>query len=554
MKAYINYGFITPENRPYYEILRNLRDRNGKRALKASHLKIIEYVGSMPRANGCFASNKRIREQTADCTDKTLRNNLHYLIRIGALVKIETPKGRTLKLGAPEGPVMSQTEFRAFEKNMPEYSYKRQEEAVNQAELNDWINSDEPKKAPLFLSETEENFTESEGKFYRGEAVNLAPILYKEPECIETITKNPPTQTLPPCGTEQVREVRERASLASWGAEQPRPNSDELSVRRELNKTFSKAEEPIEDGKFAEPVAKPKRKRGVRTVKTQKERQQQAQTAIDHGHIGNPLGGPNNRPSRLNPKQARDIDGTRQPTISMLYKHLLKIYNRVFGEGVLETMISTDKSAVESAFGDIKQCFIDHCEGYEPDNHVMAEYFNWFFEETRLAGMLSLAKVDKNKVVHFRQLLGTVYIRKFYDSVVRPRLSKQPTRTSVETELIDDLKRFWMDAFKELKLADSDEKLFVRAMVQFGYAATAQYLHEQKGMTDSQCKQRIIDVMSGFIKTVSEPKNAVKYLEIGLEATEQQAPYLDKECVWYEWKPRTQDLIKIAIDQSGIQL
>lgn len=109
-------------------------------------------------------------------------------------------------------------------------------------------------------------------------------------------------------------------------------------------------------------------------------------------------------------------------------------------------------------------------------------------------------------------------------------------------------------AFSDLKAAEetANDRAFAFAMVEHGYALAAQFLHEEHGLTDSECRQRIIAVMALFIRSSSSAANAVEHLRLGTRRTASLKFLLYEDSIWHECEEKTRDLVDVALQQSGV--
>lgn len=404
------------------------------------------------------------------------------------------------------------------------------------------------KNEALFLDPEEDNFA-SKSANLSAEKANFAPILTKDlkKETKKDMPpKGPPPEKKPESfdellGLEPAESLRD--SDGSPNDRRPIPESLRFP---ETAKSFSKSNE--NDDEFSEPLIHKKKEK---QPKTRKEAQQVAMQKIANGHIANPLGITNNRKRRLDWKRACDIDETGAVTTAQLNRHLIKLWNSAFGttgedKSILELMVSQDRTNMTKEFGDITQAFIDTVN-FEPTYRDLAEYFTWFLDPKRISKMLQSARFSGG--VHFQMLKGGGFIKNFYDQVIekRPNSKYNPAGISKAEESLDLLERM----FTEFKEAYSDNYEFAKKMVANGYALTAQWLHEERNMNDSECRQRIIFIMAEFIKAVPIMENAIEFLKLGLTSTKEHAYMLREEtCVWFDWKQKTNDLIDVAIEQA----
>lgn len=569
---------VRKENQPQFQLLVNIVNEQGHPALSAAHVQILEYVGSFPEANGCWASDKGISDQTIKAkSPKTIRVHLAYLVAIKALSVTKTGKGRTYRLGAVTGPVMSQKQYRVS-KGMSEYAYAKpakKESKVMSGEStenidNSWFIDGEKeektaKKQAIFLAEAINNFAAETANLAPEEA-NFAPILNStNTESTKLEQKLPPK--VPPRIEIPVEDLDDFDPVSGSGVAgslrdpEDRPNSRPILAEvgecrlRDEPKSFMISKKNGED-EWSEPLYEKKR---VKRPKTEAERRLEATKQAAKGHIVNPNGTPDNRKKEVNWKLARDIGDTGAVTIPQLWRHLVKLWDKSFGPGIIENMLSKDKSALTRTFGELRQTFITLFD-FEPSNRDLAEYFDWFLEPKRLDSILNSGKYadpGKPKIeMHFRQLGGSVFLTRFYQEVIlkRKQAEVKPTH-GVEMSKADAAVLILDQRFSRLRATYDDNWKFLFAMVQTGYALTAQFLYDEKGMTDSECRQRIIQCMAEFIRESSDKPGAVEHLKSGIENTKNNAHLLRKDvCVWFEWQEKTKDLIEVAVQQSGVDI
>ena len=541
MSKRLNYGFVKSENRPAYEKIMSLVDETGRPAILPAHMKIVETVASYSKATGCFASLSWINEQTLRArSKKTLPRHLDYLVQMGILSSCVENGRRVLRLREPPcNSICSQREYRT-RKGLPEYSYRssKMKEKKEQDDLTSWVfdGDNEPKKDDLFCSNLGVKFTPGGGEIRPPEGIISPTVLCNTMNDTKILPPIVPPPSPPEQG-EQGSASRTQGGVARCAS----PLADDLR-RRNPSEFFEEGKEELGD-----PIVLPRTKR----PKNQRERQAASQAKINQGHIANPLGGPDNRPHRCNPKLARDISLDRAVTVPQLYRHVCKIFERAFGPGVFEGMMPSDRQAIGSMFGELKQRFIDCCNGFDPSYRDLAEYFEWFMEPKRLARMLSASKYTQgNKpIIHFRQVLGAAYIRNFYDEVIKHRLVSQAPRRN---DSLGEMAEFWESVFQEFRTVQGSNWKFCRTMAAFGYAATAQFLADEYGYDESACRQKIISEMTQFISSSKERDKAVEYLSLAEKASEHCSKHLDDKCIWYDWKDRTGDLLKVACEKAGV--
>lgn len=305
---------------------------------------------------------------------------------------------------------------------------------------------------------------------------------------------------------------------------------------------------------FDEPLL---HKKKVRVPKNERERRAEAARESNKGHVINPIGRTSNRKKSCNWKLARDIGPTGSVTTPQLWRHLVMAYDKAFGSGILENMISRDKTALEAMFSNVKQAFIETCK-YETDNRDLAEYFDWVLDPKYLTRILSdsdrFGNMQKNgpKIFHYNQFSGAVHVKRFYDKIIRPRLDKgkDGESDSQAIKIYEDIHKF----FKEFEDAFSDDMAFCFKMTENGFALAAQFLCDEKELSESECRQHIIRAMSNFIKAnKDDPQKAIDYLKMGYQSTKEHAILLfPKTSIWFDWEEKTKDLVDLAAQQAGV--
>lgn len=553
----INYGYIREENRAAYISLFSLKDHDGHFALTAAHRKIIDYIGSMPGTRGCFAGDTVLNAQSIVAkSPKTLRRHLQYLIAIKAIKKTVEDGRRVLRLLTLQGTVPSQKTYRT-NKGMSEYSYARTKEAEKNTEVimqtpevvkeeiidTSWF--DEPTEA-VFLSNDEANFAEKTANLPEKTA-NFATILYKE--SLDSLKTLPPKGSLQDSVFEVLDQSSETCLLATLADE---PGSCQAHAEgppapqncMKISKFFEEQSESLD-----EPLIIPK-KRGKKRANTQAERKLDASKAHANGHVVNPLGIVNNRPRKLCPKAARDIEPTGSVTVPKLYRHLIKLFDDAFGVGIIAQMLPDDKTAVTAYFDRIRQKFIDACQ-YDPSYRDLAEYFSWFLEPSHVAKILAANKYagQEKGLIHFNQMIGLAYIRKFFDANIKKKL-QDGFVASTKSEKIEAVISEVNEAFKEMEYTQSDSTKFVLSMFGCGYAMGAEFLYERNGLDADECRARIICDMAEFIRRADgeeKREKKVKSLRRAAQETLLNRKILDDKCVWYDLDRYMNNLVEDAL-------
>lgn len=578
----MSIAYVRKENKDLYEEILLLRDESGGHALTPAHKRILEYVASFDPKKACYASNDTINRNTITArSPKTLARHIEYLLEIGALSSRREGIKRFLTLSRPRGPVVvSQKQFR-HRKGMREYAYmntdnpevKAKALVILSKEVEDAVD------ASVFFfeddknfSSNEENFASDEGQILPEMEANFAPILDKEKkEDLQQLTQKNIPPFFPPqscngefidasCWDEEPSEVLVLTS-ASQGehelaAQAPgvgqtagRPLADG-ALRRQDGGFFCEAENEKKDK--SEPLVTPK-KRGQGKRMSQQERRAEANRRINKGHLVNPLGMADNRPRRLNPLLAKDCPQEKITTVPQLYRFLLKKYGEAFGEGMLEGMMPDDKSAIQAKFSSLGQKFIDSC-GYDPTKADLAQYFAWFLEPSRLTGLLKAGKYNgKNQIVAWEQMTGAVFVRKFFDEVIKRRVKGQAETPSSKLSGGRDIASeipIVAEAYKQFQGSECNNALLVITACSFGYQLFGQYLHEEKGVSEEDLFDHVLGIMTRFVSEASDKAMAEETLREIEEKSSLNIASCDARCVWYDWRSKCGGLVDKAIEAA----
>lgn len=521
-----------------------------------------------------------MNEETINAkSPKTIRRHLEYLVAIKALTVTQEGFKRVYRLDNPTAPVPSQKAYR-IAKGMSEYSYvkkhaetpvvavQRALEASQPARIqkpaeqiperwdDSWFKGEEPSNAPkndvIFLSAGEAKFAEKAGNF-APEKANFAPILKKHTESVTETKKILPPKAPPRSPDEELFDVNfDSENGGSLRDPDGLTNSRQPITFGRSDQTEQIKNSSQENENDMSECLTPKKKPKV--AKTERERRAEALQKANQGHIVNPNGIVNNRKKECNWKLARDIGPTGAVTTAQLWRHLVKHYDKAFGPGIMENMISRDKTSLSSTFDDIKQTFIK-LHAYEASLRDLAEYFDWFFEPRRLDSIMkgSSKFVDpKTRILHFKNICATAFLERFYSEVIEVRKLKQAHPS--ELSKADDAILYVNQAFDEIRTAMSgaDNDALVSAIVGNGFALSAQCMYEDFDLDESECKRRIISAMAEFLKTSPVPDKALEYLKLANGTTKEHAIFLRKGCIWLEWEEKTKDLITLAIKSSGV--
>ena len=283
----------------------------------------------------------------------------------------------------------------------------------------------------------------------------------------------------------------------------------------------------------SEPLAKTRQK-GVRAVRTQKQRMIDARVQLANGHVANPLGGADNRPRRLRPKRAREISPEGPVTVSQLNAHLLRKFDDAFRDDQFAERIPQDRGAMNAQFSELKQAFINYCEGFEPDDRNIAEYIDWMLEPSKVDRFHRAQQKSKRLVpcpafVYYNQMFGAVYVRSFYDAVIKPRIAGKEKLAMGRPEAAE----FWDNAFHAFREADGKSiRETANAMCEFGYAACVQWLHEERGLGAGDCIARISTILVEILKGARDFDAVARHLGRGVAESGRNARHMRERHLW----------------------
>lgn len=549
-------------------------------------------------------------------TRKTLKRHLQYLEEIKAISKTIEGRKRIYRIEFVKGTVKSLKEYRVIKglseysyvkkddakQNMDLVktaaqiiNNKEGDVAMKEPNIIDtsWFYEDEVKSEPkneeqivvnidilddnfeqknaLFLSEKQAKFAQKEGNLSSKQA-NFATVLYTELELTqketpskekgflveekhefedsfwnETKNEDMQNRNLNQLAAQAFGDKTDCPRIDSPPAHQVQPKS--FSFKKEkTNSKLGEYEEQSSDSTWDEPLLGKQKKK----PRTQGERKLHAEIEKSKGHVVNPLGVVNNRPRKLNPKLARDIEPTGCVTIPQLYKHLIILYNNAFGEGIIQQMLPDDKSAIQVYFSKVKQQFIDSCK-YEPENRDVAEYFEWILEPSRAARLLGSAKYGNEKGhVHFNQLSGMAHIRKFYDQVLK---EKKKLPDNYETDLTEETRKIRQDVIvlekmmDEFRSSQSDINSFIMSLVGNGCAIGAQFLYEEKNLNPDECRLRIISDMAEYINRAKNKEECISFLNLMVKTSYEKEALLSKDYIWFDLDKWTKTLVRDAVEK-----
>ena len=547
---------VRPQNWDSFQSLVRLLTTDQRPALNPTHLRILEYVGSFLPEKGCWEDTARINEQSVKLTPKTFRLHVEYLVDIGALVLQKNDEGRVVyRIGVPAGPVCSQRTFRV-NKGLADYRYARSPSMNPDTEqlpdffADDAVESTVPNRKILPSAAVES--TVEGGRIYRPEGKILPPFPSTTTETNHrTELKKGTTDLLPPIPPRSFSDstagdegLPGQPDGCPGGPAGGRP-SEEGCRLPEGQERISNEKNDDQGDKFFPGKHEKKHK-------TLRERRAEAVQKIDAGHIANPLGAPDNRKRQHNAKMARAIEATGAVTNAQLWGHLVRLWDAAFGEGILENMMSKDKSAVAALFSELQGKFATITGGFYPENRDLAEYFTWFLDPKRLSGILSSAKYASGKdCIHVRQIAGQVYIKRFYDEVIARRKDHTVSVAVRSKSQADKMAVRLEEIFQDFRENFSNHYEFTIKMAAHGYALAAQYLHDECGMDEPACREHMIQAMLTFYRGIKDKAKAEKFLRAGVESTgANETLLLPDSCIWYNWREKTTGLVETVVERA----
>ena len=311
--------------------------------------------------------------------------------------------------------------------------------------------------------------------------------------------------------------------------------------------TMVAIEKKPKDHDPSEPLARP-RQRGATTPKTQRQRQAAARVQMAHGHVANPLGGADNRPRRLSPKRAREISPDGPVTVSQLNAHLLRKFDDAFKDEQFGDRLPRDRGAMNAQFSEMKQVFIECCEGWEPDDRALARYIDWMLEPGKVDRFHAAQERSKRSVqcpafAYWKSMFGAVHVRSFYDAVVKPGLGREKGGNAAA--------EFWDAAFRAFREADGgDIRVLANRMCEFGYAAYVQWLHEERGLGEADCVARISTILVEILKGARDFGAVAKHLGHGVVEGERNAVHMRKGHLWFAKPNAAAAMLAAAMERA----
>lgn len=571
-------SMIYKDNKDTVEALKKLRDENGKPPFKPNVWCLIEMVARFPRENGCWMSLESIREEMGGrITVRTIRSNFRYLHAIGVVSKFcskHNGKGRSIRRLKVPGctTVESVSAYRIRTNQYP----KKQEK--DNALWEDNLSPMEDKKPDSLW---EENFS-STIKNFEPMGENFSSMEDPKPDALweEKLSSDggkiflhtpekfsseyrmgnieykygktpyiPPFEIPEECDMEkQVADGRPSVAKRVGCAD---PNSIADAIDVSGGKTLSEQNEEkameINLDILDEPDEAPCGSVVPSTIKksqpkTQRARRQEALDLHNGGHIANPLGRPDNSPRCLRWKKARDIGPEGAVTVSQLYRHLVVKYWDAVGVSV-EDQLPRDRYAVKAWFDRLRQSFLDLC-GYDPSYRELAEYFDWLLNPGRFKNP---QKIEAFKV---QQIQGKIYVKQFYDRHLFKKDKQQVSSCNPAVirgmEILEEMNKIYgiFEKFIDNKLA------FVDYMARYGIVLPVQLLYERSGLSEGQCRKRIIELMAYYLRTATDREAAMEMLTLAFKATERFEHIYDSSFIWQDWRVKCEGLLEEAKRQA----
>jgi len=577
-------------NKSLAEKVLNLKDKRGKPIINQTHAAILQTVGRFTNETGNYMSELVFLKNLPGkkiCL-KTLRNNLKYLFRIGVLERTLENGRLTIRLKDP----MSETkeDMTTFRKRTGLYRYpskkthsKSESHNVGKNNIlnNDGLENfslvfgeDEQIKHTLeasqikssnskeesqlgsskvekfstnFNSKTRENFSPQYcGKvFPTNSGENFSPLTTKDKKITEELEekrdlKTPPLT--PPLGflagsleTELVKE--------SGGSFE----DEFMSKKNVKNQDQDQKHDVMDDfnlkgngeGIVAQPLLGPKKRK--KAHKTGQERLKEAVQDYGQGHITNPIGKPNTKGRMLCPTRARPIGESGAVTIAQLWKAYLEIFEHAFGNrDLLEKQMSGTRESLSSFFDMMRQKFLEY-SGKSVDNRILYEYLVWFHDPKRVASMMAPNK----GYVHPLQLMGAVSIKKFADQYVGVKKNELISEGVNKARV---LTKFLTEAFDMIRDKHKDDFGMIQCLVSYGLVVVGEYLNDFHGMTDSQCKEKMISVMARFIQNSKNKEKAKEYIAKIWDSTKINRAI--ESTIWPQWEESCKNFVNLAIEKS----
>jgi hypothetical protein len=516
--------YVHKSNQGAFSAISGLRDGQGKRALLHVHIQIATMIGRFPKDRGNFMRLESIREEMPGkaLSHRTLRRHIKYLKDVGA---IDVGSDGSMRLRVPEAAVVpSLCEYRA-DKGMSEYSYRRRRKSEEDKEM------DENKVAHIGVVD-DVFFAPDKGKICP-EQRQILPLAEAKFASYKESNR--------PCSTTDLynsnNSKHHPTLLAAFGSEEGNQKSPPKLENKKTTTTTTEGKGKVVSDKVVSEPVKPKR---IKQPKNAAERRARAVALIQGGHLVNPLGTPRARGRRLKPTLTRPIGAEGGVTVAQLWAAFLELHRGAYGTSRdVEDEMQGTRENVSRYFDEMGQKFIDCC-GYNPTRRDLYEYLRWFYDPSRL---IRSSKGDKQ--VYHAQLLGMVYIRRFYDQSLRFRDkgSTPPSDKLAEARAVTKAVREAFDFFRVTDPANTS--LLILNMVRHGVVLYAEYLHENEALDGRQAKKRIIDAMARYVGGSPNPSKAAEHVAKAIEQS-RRTPTI-KSKVWLDWESECRDMVELAV-------
>lgn len=277
---------------------------------------------------------------------------------------------------------------------------------------------------------------------------------------------------------------------------------------------------------------------------TLRDRRVAALAMYDDGHVVNPLGKTRTKGHKLVPSKAKPIGQEGAVTITQLWAAYLTLFESSFGDRtILEGLLEGTRENISRYFDEMRQRFQDSA-GYVADNRGLYEYLKWFHEPARISGLI---KYSVNKgFVHPNQVLGKVYIRRFYDQIITHK--NQPVVSSDNVVKYKHMSDFVRKAFDEIRGVWGTNDEMIYCLVNYGYVIVGEFMHDVHGYGPSESKKSIIETMEAFIRGSSDKAAAINYLTKSWTTTERNSAI--ESSIWPDWKSTCKDFVELAKQQA----
>lgn len=534
---------VHKDNMETFSLLEDLRDENGRFPFIPNLWHMMTIIGGFPRDKGCYMSLKNMAGEMGRISERTLKDYGTYLEAQDLVAKFKRKEGmKTICIRWLKKPKKKTIESMAsFRKRTGKYKYQTSEAQQNR---------------PFFKNKGREIFSTRDGKFSPKRREIFAPY-------IEKVTKRTTTRELPPKSPTSENEAKRtvagvrlrRPSVAS-GVGQGRPHYSALRPSTLGGLVSQEKEKPVEYIPEEIPVAKkdpdpePPIDRKKKKPRNQRERRAEAIKKHNKGHIVNPMGQPDNQLRRMRWQQARDIGPTGGVTAAQLWRHLNKKYLEAHGV-TIEDQMPTDRYAITAWFDKLRKKFLVTC-GCKVDYRDLSAYFDWILDPQRLKKIIGISTATgKAAALKAQQLEGQVYIRQFYDQVLRRR-KQAPDKAAITNpgvKLAQEKLDEFQDICEEIHNYADDPVGLVICMARFGIPLVAQYFYERQATSESQCRKRIIHAMTQFVMQAEDREEAIRYLDQASSASERKAYLYNENTLWQDWAPKCKEIIGAANEE-----